>query len=229
MSKLDKDTQAWLSSGVPAQVPNHSRFLRITARASHGCKGVEGDVSALPDSLCFGSAFGLPWDCESFMKRACEVGHPHLQDSGVPVELAASIDKHLEWNELQLSRYRRDWCKHWLVRAKQLDEEEARLRGLRDSHVQAATRGKRILLTAEILKSIGYEDIAALDLLTDGATLAGDIPYSPAFKSQYKPCMSTMRQLENEAQKQSSSSCHDNFFRRRGNRRAPDSADSDRA
>ena len=63
-------------------------------------------------------------------------------------------------------------------------------------HVQQATKDKRLLLTAEILADMGYEDSDALQLLHEGSSLAGEIQATPVFKSQYKPCMSTMAQLE---------------------------------
>jgi hypothetical protein len=37
------------------------------------------------------------------------------------------------------------------------------------------TKGKRLLLTKEILEDIQFEDVGALKLLSEGATLAGKI------------------------------------------------------
>ena len=104
------------------------------------------------------------------------MGHPSLHDAGVPEELAEVVHKHCTWTHEQISAYRRDWCKKWLQRAKDLEAEEKRLLKLRPQHVQKATAGKRILVTAEILNSLNYEDMGVLDLLTDGSTLAGVVP-----------------------------------------------------
>lgn len=51
----------------------------------------------------FEVAFGLPWDVSSFIRRACELGHPHLHEAGVPQELTDVIQKHVEWDALKLS------------------------------------------------------------------------------------------------------------------------------
>ena len=73
-------------------------------------------------------------------------------------------------------------------------ETEDRL--TRPLHVQMATAHKRLLLTREMLDDIGYEDVGALELLREGAALAGDIPATPVFKAQFKPCLTTVTQLK---------------------------------
>ena len=93
------------------------------------------------------------------------------------------------------------WCRKWLVRAKELEEAERADAAQRPAHVRAATHGKRLLLTQEILGSIGYEDKEALSLLRHGSPLAGEIPKCEAFEEMYRPCMLTMAQLLREAPK----------------------------
>ena len=61
------------------------------------------------------------------------------------------------------------------------------------------TKGKRILLTKEILEDLGYDDMAALSLLEAGATLAGEIEPTQVFQSQFKPCLITMDQLQQDS------------------------------
>lgn len=58
-----------------------------------------------------------------------------------------------------------------------------------------------MLLTKEILEDIGYDDLGALDLLSNGSPLAGEIEETPIFKSQYKPCLMTMNSLCRDAVK----------------------------
>eukprot|EP00438_Fugacium_kawagutii_P024097 Skav214962 [mRNA] locus=scaffold264:121937:122836:- [translate_table: standard] len=43
--------------------------------------------------------------------------------------------------------------------------------------------------------------MGVLDLLSEGSTLAGEVPKSPIFKSQFKPCLTTMQQFKSEAPK----------------------------
>ena len=143
--------------------------------------------------------FGLPWDCEQFLKKAVEVGHPSKYSFSVPKDLQLALDKHLEWSEQTLVQYRMNWCRKWLKRAKDLEQAEQLDAASRPPHVRQATLGKRILLTNEILAEMQYEDSGVLDLLRHGSPLAGEIPKSEAFEELYKPCMLTMSQLLKEA------------------------------
>ena len=144
-------------------------------------------------------AFGLPWEWENFVHRACNSEHPFLQDSGVASELEEAIEAHMRLNEHQLCKYRKDWCKKWLLRAKQLDSEEIASRAKRPKHVADMTQTKRVLLTREILQDIGYQDIKCLDLIETGSTLAGDIQRCDIFKAQYKPCLMALDQLQKDS------------------------------
>ena len=115
------------------------------------------------------------------MQKAVSSQHPFLKGAGVPDELQWPIDKHVHWSEAQLSKYRLAWCKKWLVRARDLDQFEMQCNESRPSHVAEVTKGKRILLTKEILEDLGYGDMAALSLLEAGATLAGEIEPTQVF------------------------------------------------
>lgn len=59
----------------------------------------------------------------------------------------------------RISAYRRDWCKKWLQRAEELGSEERGLRSLRPKRIRGVAASKRLLVTAEILQSLRYEDI----------------------------------------------------------------------
>lgn len=51
----------------------------------------------------------------------------------------------------------------------------------------------------EMLREIEYEDIGAIDLFVDGATLAGEAEPNPMFKQRLKPVMVTLDQLCRDA------------------------------
>ena len=88
----------------------------------------------------FEVAFGLPWSWQDFVYRACSSVHPFLQDAGVPSELEEANEFHMNLNEQQLCKYRLDWCKKWLVRAKELESDEALSRANRPKHVAEMTK-----------------------------------------------------------------------------------------
>lgn len=119
----------------------------------------------------------------------------------MPPELKEAIDMRMTWSDLQMSKYRLDWCRKWLSRATELHAAEAADRMLRPEHIRATTRHKRLLLTKEILDSLGYQDVGCLKLLREGAALAGDIEPTKVFKSQILPGSTTLQRLTNAASK----------------------------
>ena len=200
MGKLSNPIQLRTEQQQTVSVPKHSRFLR-------GCFAADSDMGVAGESLrvdseeswAYKTIFGLPWDCEQFLRKAVEVGHPSKHSFSVPKDLQLALDKHLEWSEQTLVQYRMSWCRKWLKRAKELEHAEQLDAASRPPHVRQATCGKRILLTNEILAEMQYEDSEVLDLLRLGSPLAGEIPKSEAFEELYKPCMLTMSQLLKEA------------------------------
>eukprot|EP00435_Cladocopium_sp_Y103_P033072 s2564_g8.t1 len=221
MSKLPHDIILHTAEGLPVTVPKYSRYLRFTALSAPNNQGEErgqpvpktktlkrksaGD-SVQPEmqqvsETGFEVAFGLPWTYKGFLEQACRAGHPALRDGGVPKELVWAVDKHVEWSDQQMAAYRISWCRRWVKRAQELEEAEKEHSKMRQPEVAKLTTGKRLLLTEEMLKDIGFEDIAALGLLHEGATLAGEVEASASFEAQYRPCLATLPQLEANAEK----------------------------
>ena len=207
MSKTKSPLQLYTETGILQDVPANSRLLRYSANPDLSTGGDVGAQSL--DGGCkkrklhtqhpFQVAFGLPRSWESFVEKAIGSQHPFLKGTGVPWELREAIGKHVEWSNEQLCKYRLDWCKKWMQRAKELDPFEKQSIDTRPSHVAEVTGGKRILLTEEILKDLGYDDMGVLSLIRTGATLAGEIEHTEIFQSQFKPCLITMQQLEEDA------------------------------
>jgi hypothetical protein len=136
-----------------------------------------------------------------FIEKACQVGHPALRTSGVPEELFETVEANVEWSDEQIARYRIDWCRKWMWRAGELEPLERQALLARHPNVAALTSGKRTILMREMLEDIGYADCQVVDVLSTGASLAGEVSSSPIFESQFKPCLATLAQLESEAQK----------------------------
>ena len=197
LSKLPTDVHLHTKTGVLQVVPKYSRFLRFTALSAP----LEGGESRGHTNFQYEVAFGLPWSYEEFIKKACHVGHPALKTSGFPDELLETVRVNVQWSEEQIARYRIDWCRRWMKRAAELEAKEQQSLLTRHPNVAALTAGKRTLLMREMLEDIGYKDCQVVDILTEGASLAGEIASSPIFASQFKPCLATLSQLEVDAGK----------------------------
>eukprot|EP00434_Breviolum_minutum_P013009 symbB.v1.2.011465.t1/scaffold770.1/size163962/1 len=166
--------------------PTNSRLLRVSANPELSKGGVveaqvqEGDSNKkrkVDKCHPLEVAFGSPWMWETFVDKAVHSQHPFVRGTGVPLELQEAINKHVEWNDEQLCKYRLDWCKKRLIRAKQLDQMKKESNSSRPPHVAEVTKGKRVLLTREILEELGYDDLGVLSLLEEGkkATVFGSI------------------------------------------------------
>ena len=218
-SKLPSELQLHTKMGRLEMVPKSSRLLRISAfqpdltdggegeaqdskrqKADDGFAVTSSDMSGIK-KFPYEVAFGLPWDWREFVDKACSSQHPFLQDAGVPQELGEAVDFHMELNDEQLCKYRKDWCKKWLKRAQELDKDERANRATRPKHVADMTVNKRVILTREILNDIGYQDVKCLELIEQGSSLAGEIENCDIFKSQYKPCLMNQEQLEKDSKR----------------------------
>jgi hypothetical protein len=145
---------------------------------------------------CFEVAFGLPWTYCNFISRAAELGHPANFCRQVPDDIQNAIDFQVNHSFEEVAQHRLDWCKRWLHRAAELGAAEKEAAGGR----HPATAKKRLKLTREILESLNYEDIEVLQLLEKGSTLAGEIDSSSMFQPSFKPCITTVQQLESQAE-----------------------------
>ena len=181
--------------GRPVTIPKSSRLLRFAALPEHRQLGVETGCS----DLKFEVVFGIAWECESFIAQACKVGHPLDFESNIPADLKFAIQANVEWPAEKLANWRIEWCRKWTRRAAELRVAEEADRRNRADHVKQATACKRLLLTQEMPESINYEDIECLGLLREGSTLAGDVIASRVFSDQYKPCLTTLSQLQEGA------------------------------
>ena len=218
MSKLEASLPARNASQCPIDIPAHARYLRCWAPPpqSVGQSEVASEHESVlepsankrhkarlqddpREAWTFEAAFGLPWDVDAFVQRACHAGHPMGANHRLPRDLEIALQKQLEMNEAQLTKHRHDWCKHWLRRAIELEPAEKEMQAKLAEHVREAISGKRLLVIREILESISYEDCDALRFRSEGSPLAGPVPPCDLFEEQFKPCLLTLKQLESGA------------------------------
>ncbi len=200
LTKLPSSRTFYTDSGASQSVPVNSKFLRRSVLTDPPKFWGSGTVEQSNRGKCVELAFGLPWSCEDFIRRAVDAGHPTNFCKLIPADIDAAVTRHATEDFSSISQHRLDWCKRWLKRAIQLDKEEKKAASSRS----AATGRKRLMLTREILTEMDYEDMESLNILQEGSPLAGAVPHSEVFRSSFKPCLSTLRQLETEAPKRNS-------------------------
>ena len=119
-------------------------------------------------------AFGIPWTVDEHIAAAVQAKHPMDILELLPKSLTEAVDKHYEWGAIAMSDFRIAWCRKWFSRSKELEAQERLQASNRAEHVYQTTLGKRVLLIKEMLSEIQYEDVKAVDLLVEGASLWGD-------------------------------------------------------
>ena len=119
---------------------------RLQAELSAWCISV--DLQALAKSFRFEfdsvRIFGVQWEPEEFLKKACEVGHPLSPGLTLPSELAMSIEMCAKQGFATVAKKRVEFFRLWNKRAKELQGEEAILRTGMDPAVEKVVRGKKL-------------------------------------------------------------------------------------
>ena len=192
-SKLQSQQLAYTKTGEQVSIPAHARFLRRTACTSPF--STTGGVKVGDD--CFEVAFGSPWNFENFLTKATELGHPAFFCKRIPADIQDAIGFQATHSFSEVSDCRLNWCKKWLKRAAQLDKSEKEDAAMR----HPSTARKRLRLTRELMESLQYEDMGVLGILEHGSPLAGEVESTNVFQPCYRPCVTTLGQLEEEADK----------------------------
>ena len=115
--------------------------------------------------------WGVPWRPEQFVCQAVKAGHPMVLRACLPSLLKELVQKHHSTSTLVRVQHRIRRVKHWMARAKQLEEADRNLVRSMRPDVASALRGKRMRLWEDVLKSIGSEDMGVVKEFTEGSHL----------------------------------------------------------
>ena len=120
--------------------------------------------------------YGFLWEPWQFVERAINHPHPFSVESCLPDILQAAIVANVSMEASELANLRLSFIKKWTNRAISLAAEETGLKTQMDPVVAECTKQKRILLFAEILRDLDYQDMGVIDELKSGSDLVGDVP-----------------------------------------------------
>ena len=111
---------------------------------------------------------GIPWTTEEFTDLARQCEHPFDKEIRVPPAVAKAMSTIARAGPSGLKKKREETIAYWKVRTAELEKQEKELKERLDPEVARVVKPKAILLFAEMLKSIRYDDMAVVDLLTTG-------------------------------------------------------------
>ena len=166
-------------------------------------RNMDFDLSALSTSFQFSfdsfRIFGVQWEPNEFLQKACEVGHPLSPSLALPLELAQAIESCVKEGVVSIARERLEFFRLWNRRARELQQEETSLRKTMDATVEKAVKGKKLALFKDMLKHYEYPDPGVADELVDGASLIGEVAVTGMLPFKFTPALLTPEALETQS------------------------------
>ena len=139
--------------------------------------------------------FGLPREPWNFVKQAAAVGHPRFLPYAGTEQLDMLLKANLSFTYSQLEENRIAFFKKWLARARELEDDESKLRLNLGDHVKQVLKGKRLLVFKEMLAELGFPDTNLISDIITGFRLSGWMRDSQVFMSLPRPPKMTLATL----------------------------------
>ena len=111
--------------------------------ATSGMDHIQGELQT--------QTWGMPWSPEQFVDQAVKAGHPMMLHACLPPLLKELVQKYQTTSICVRVRHRIGRVKHWMSRAKQLENPELRLASNMYPEVAEVRKGKRMCLWKEML------------------------------------------------------------------------------
>ena len=143
--------------------------------------------------------FGSFWEPEEFIQQVILAGHPFADRHVVPGILIEAMDRHMNSSDLDIARSRLHFVKKWSQRAKELSDEEEKLKAGLDPQVVRVIEKKRILLYKEMLVEAEYPDLNVVNELVEGAELVGPVERTNMMPDKSIPALLSANELGTRA------------------------------
>ena len=142
-------------------VPANSKTLNVTEE--EGSTGLSaGEV-------------GIQWSKSEFVKMATQKKHPFDEEIKVPQRIAQAIYNIAKLGPDGVAKKRRLALKYYSDLKRELSVNEANLHKSMHEDVERIAGNKNILLFEQMLRDVGYDDMAVCDLLKYGVFIIGDL------------------------------------------------------
>ncbi len=118
---------------------------------------------------------------EEFLAAASKLQHPFNGPPDLPTFVTAAVESCCSLPILRIKLNFEKKMLHWTRRERELRDAEDRLHARSDTHVRRVVRAKRCLLLEEILRGIGYPDVAVCRNIARGSSQVGRLEKSGVF------------------------------------------------
>ena len=127
---------------------------------------------------------GIPREPMDFVARAVEAGHPRSMSIHLSDFVQEMLRENFECSPLTLLKKRAAFFWKWTARAKELSADESAYKKSLPPYLQSLHKKKKLLLWAEILKSLDYPDKSLLKHISEGFPISGWLPESNVFPKE---------------------------------------------
>ena len=127
---------------------------------------------------------GIPRDPMDFVEKAVKAGHPRSMSVHLPLVVQDMLRENFEQSPLVLMKKRTAFFWKWTKRARELVVDEAKYKATLPSHLQGLHKKKKLLLWAEILKSLDYPDVELVRHVAEGFQISGWLAESNVFPKE---------------------------------------------
>ena len=143
--------------------------------------------------------WGVPWSPAQFVAEATRLGHPKSFLNSLPNALMKAVQNNVSMSHSEIANKRNRWFRKWLKRAEALKSSDEAIRMPLKEESRLVIEKKRISLFKEILESSGYDDMAVVDILVNGAPLSGLVEESGIFPKVFRPASLSIQSLKDRS------------------------------
>jgi len=194
----------------PPLVPEFSRIIEVDAQPTQpGYKlltsQIQGespemgytDTSKEAGSKRVKKSFrvGVQKSPQEFFQEAKQVQHPMNPSKALPEVVRTAIFDNLTMDPIELAKSRMRAVIMIKEMAKDLEEDERRIKQQCSQSVASVLANKRIALWETLLKASEFPDMEIVDLVKQGAPLTGQQAPSPLFPLDWKPATTSTEEL----------------------------------
>ena len=136
---------------------------------------------------------GIPREPMDFVAKAVEAGHPRSMSIHLSDFVQEMLRENFEHSPLILLKKRAAFFWKWTARAKELSAEEREYKTSLPPHLQSLHKRKKLLLWAEILKSLDYPDKSLLKHISEGFPISDGSLNQMCFPKRHDGLSTTWR------------------------------------
>ena len=139
--------------------------------------------------------YGVQWKPEEFFAEAKSVLHPKDPQKALPLVLKEALIHVMSASPVEVAKHRLSVVLAIRNKAKELEDEERKLKGLMDPTTAHVLKDKRLCLWKYLLETTGFSDLQVFDLVSKGIPLYGSHTKPPNFPDDWKPSVISVDEL----------------------------------